>query len=49
MTSSEALARRNRRTLFGAMGFVGFMVGVSFAAVPSMGVPPKPVARQNRS
>ena len=31
---SEALARRNRRTLMGAMGFVGFMVGVAFAAVP---------------
>ena len=32
--SSETLARRNRRTLTGALGFVGFMVGVAFAAVP---------------
>lgn len=28
------LAKRNRRVAFGAFGFVGFMVGVSFAAVP---------------
>jgi cytochrome c oxidase assembly protein subunit 11 len=28
------LARRNRRMAFGAFGFVAFMVGVSFAAVP---------------
>jgi cytochrome c oxidase assembly protein subunit 11 len=28
------LARRNRRTILGAFGFVGFMVGMSFAAVP---------------
>jgi cytochrome c oxidase assembly protein subunit 11 len=34
MTRGEALARRNRRTLFGALGVVGLMVGVSFAAVP---------------
>jgi hypothetical protein len=32
--AAAALARRNRRTLFGAMGFVGVMVGISFAAVP---------------
>jgi len=31
---TDTLARRNRRTLFGALGFVGFMLGVSFAAVP---------------
>ena len=30
----EALARRNRRTLTGAFGFVALMVGVAFAAVP---------------
>ena len=30
----ETLARRNRRMAFGAFGFVAFMVGVSFAAVP---------------
>lgn len=29
-----ALARRNRRTLMGAMAFVAVMVGVAFAAVP---------------
>ena len=34
MADASALARRNRRTLFGAMGFVGVMVGISFAAVP---------------
>ncbi len=34
MQDATALARRNRRTMFAAMGFVGFMVGVSFAAVP---------------
>lgn len=28
------LAKRNRRVAIGAFGFVGFMVGVSFAAVP---------------
>ena len=28
------LAKRNRRVAFGAFGFVAFMVGVSFAAVP---------------
>jgi hypothetical protein len=32
--AAATLAQRNRRTLFGAMGFVAFMVGVSFAAVP---------------
>lgn len=32
--ATDALARRNRRTLMGALGFVGFMVGVAFAAVP---------------
>ena len=31
---SPDLARRNRRVAFGAFGFVAFMVGVSFAAVP---------------
>jgi cytochrome c oxidase assembly protein subunit 11 len=34
MQDATALARRNRRTMFAAMGFVGFMVSVSFAAVP---------------
>jgi cytochrome c oxidase assembly protein subunit 11 len=31
---AETLARRNRRVALAAFGFVGFMVGVSFAAVP---------------
>jgi cytochrome c oxidase assembly protein subunit 11 len=31
---TTTLARRNRRVAFGAFGFVAFMVGVSFAAVP---------------
>ncbi|MCU0945311.1 MAG: cytochrome c oxidase assembly protein [Rubritepida sp.] len=31
---ATTLARRNRRVAIGAFGFVGFMVGVSFAAVP---------------
>jgi len=34
MAQSPELVRRNRRTMMGAMGFVGFMVGLSFAAVP---------------
>jgi cytochrome c oxidase assembly protein subunit 11 len=32
--TDAALARRNRRTLGAAFGFVGVMVGVAFAAVP---------------
>jgi cytochrome c oxidase assembly protein subunit 11 len=31
---ATTLARRNRRVALGAFGFVGFMVGLSFAAVP---------------
>ncbi len=34
MTPQEDLARKNRRLGIAAFGFVGFMVGVSFAAVP---------------
>jgi cytochrome c oxidase assembly protein subunit 11 len=34
MTTSPDLARRNRRMAFGAFGFAGLMLGVSFAAVP---------------
>ena len=34
MTQPEILARKNRRLGFAAFGFVAFMVGVSFAAVP---------------
>lgn len=34
MDQSSALARKNRRLGFAAFGFVAFMVGVSFAAVP---------------
>jgi len=34
MTQHELLARKNRRLGFAAFGFVAFMVGVSFAAVP---------------
>lgn len=34
MTPQNSLARKNRRLGFAAFGFVAFMVGVSFAAVP---------------
>lgn len=34
MTTSPDLVRRNRRMAFGAFGFAGLMLGVSFAAVP---------------
>jgi len=34
MTQQEILASKNRRLGFAAFGFVAFMVGVSFAAVP---------------
>ena len=41
--------RSNRLVAGVCLAFFGGMVGMAYAAVPTIGVPPKPVTLQNRS